>query len=147
MPYSDPQKQKSAVKNYRVQIQTNIDFLIGKSNKFWEHVEISDPSECWPWKDSSKTIKANAGLVGCWNDVSAPRIAIELDIGKILPPDYQVKHICPDNPLCCNPLHLRQSRNWVNDRKCISCNMVYGLKPPESCDEPLHLKYWNRDTK
>ena len=136
-------EQREAVKNYRIRISTDIGFLLEKSNKFWTHVQKGSTDECWPWKDGSKTVSLMAGKVGCWNDVSAPRIAIELDIKKILGPNEHAAHTCPNNPLCCNPLHLRETQNWIHNRNCISCGVFYEHQPSSTCIEPRHAKYWS----
>jgi hypothetical protein len=131
-----------ATKQYRERISTDFEFLSSKADNFWRHVSVGKPTECWNWL--GKTVKANVGPVGSWNDITAPRIAIELDTGILLGHETTVKHKEPCNSLCCNPSHLLLHSNWVHDSKCIGCGVHYQLKPLVSCSARQHLDYFRR---
>lgn len=73
------------------------------AERFWSHVEILGPDDCWLWqaavvKDYGK-FKADDRKM-----LASHRIAYELTYGPI-PDGLLVCHEC-DTPLCCNPKHL-----------------------------------------
>lgn len=82
--------------------------------RFWEHVEIGEPDECWPWKlgRSPKGYGNTLYKVGGRNVAGAHRIAWSKTFGTI-PDGLHVLHRC-DNPPCCNPSHLWLGTNTEN---------------------------------
>lgn len=76
--------------------------------RFWKHVTIGQPDECWPWTGAHYS--SGYGNVGVLDDDLIPRtrgahrIAWELRVGPI-PPGLSVLHRC-DTPACVNPDHL-----------------------------------------
>lgn len=83
------------------------------ADRFWARVDKSGgPEACWPW--TGRTVGKGPAKVGqlyvsggAENPVYeyAPRVAYRLAVGPI-PNGLKVLHSC-DNPICCNPAHLR----------------------------------------
>lgn len=73
--------------------------------RFWSHVDVQGPDECWPW---TRCLSGGYGRfsVGGRRGRSAisSRVAYEIEHGP-LAVDALVRHTC-DNPPCCNPAHL-----------------------------------------
>lgn len=107
-------------------------------DRFWAKVDIQGPDDCWNWKASVQGgtkekpygqfayggRKENGGV-----SQLAHRFAYLLkkglidcntpvDIGKVLKRDFVVRHTC-DNPLCCNPKHLRGGTQKKNIKDMI----------------------------
>ena len=75
--------------------------------RFWEKVDVGEPTECWNWKSSwrSKFGYGRIRLAGRGSrDVVAHRLAYELTVGPLRATDL-ARHMC-DNPACCNPAHI-----------------------------------------
>jgi DNA-binding XRE family transcriptional regulator len=86
-------------------------------DRFWEYVDASNPSGCWPWIGKSK----GSGGYGRTSilHVAYPshRVAYELTNGPI-PDGLIVRHTC-DNPPCVNPAHLILGSHKDNARDAI----------------------------
>ena len=66
--------------------------------RFWKHVDVRGPDECWPWHGPS-------GRGGPEFDGRPACIrAYELARGPV-PDGARLRHIC-GNPQCVNPEHL-----------------------------------------
>jgi hypothetical protein len=76
--------------------------------RFWSHVDVRGPDECWPWllnkTRTSYGLLSAGGRVGRKRSFSAHRAAYMLAHGGV-PDELNVCHSC-DNPPCCNPAHL-----------------------------------------
>jgi len=89
------------------------------SERFWLHVDIRGPDECWPWtartdRDGYGTLTIRA--LGRKYLRRAHRIAWRVTRGYW--PKRQVLHRC-DSPPCCNPKHLFLGTSIDNVRdKC-----------------------------
>lgn len=75
--------------------------------RLWAKVNIPtaprSENMCWPWGGS--TAKGYGQIKVGQKVMRAHRVAFEFAHGSI-PPEQVVMHTC-DNPLCCNPAHLR----------------------------------------
>src|SRR3990167_6451476 len=88
-------------------------WVLSFAERFWVRVNRSfGPKTCWPWlgRQVGRGSDRRGHLYikgGAANPVYkyAPRVAWELTHGPI-PPHLKVLHSC-DNPICCNPAHLR----------------------------------------
>ena len=77
--------------------------------RFWSHVLKTD--YCWNW--TAKTTRDGYGSVKIGGILySAHRIAYEICTGDN-PKGYEILHSC-DNPVCCNPAHLRKGTHKEN---------------------------------
>jgi hypothetical protein len=85
------------------------------SERLWEKVAKGNSDDCWTWLGSFDS----RGYGQFWHDKTvrrAHRVAFELEKGEI-PNGLCVLHKC-DNPLCCNPEHMRlgSQRDNMQDR-------------------------------
>ena len=72
------------------------------------------PDACWPWTASMNRRKAGYGrFTKDGVDILAHRVAWEIANGQQLDADERVLHRC-DNPICCNPAHLRRGTQAEN---------------------------------
>ncbi|MCZ2077896.1 MAG: HNH endonuclease [Bryobacterales bacterium] len=80
-------------------------------DRFWSHVQIAAPDQCWLWQ-----IGRDSDGYGKFSFQQATyrthRVAYYLHYG-IDPADQLVCHSC-DNPQCCNPYHLFLGDNQKN---------------------------------
>lgn len=75
-------------------------------SRFWNHVVIREPADCWLWTKS--TAPFGYGRFSTFKrHLKAHRVAWTVTHGPI-PSGMKVCHNCPDgdNTLCCNPSHL-----------------------------------------
>jgi hypothetical protein len=91
--------------------------------RYWKHVEVRGPDECWLWTACAKRGKGKLPYGQIWIGRDqhgkvvmgyAHRVAWELANGK-LPDELHVRHRC-DNPLCQNPNHLELGTHADNMR-------------------------------
>lgn len=73
--------------------------------EFWRNVDIADDeSECWPWlgyqEDGYGRFFWEGRMVG------AHELAVSFTTGEVRAPGLDTCHSC-NNPICCNPRHLR----------------------------------------
>jgi hypothetical protein len=116
--------------------------------RFWSKIDIKDNNECWPYKEG----KTGDKYGGFWlNDrvELAHRFAFAVANNYLgvtskvfIPEGLIVMHIC-DNPMCCNPAHLKlgtQEEN-MHDRNSKGRRGVmsgrYGPRIELSVDEIL----------
>lgn len=79
--------------------------------RFWKHVDVRSPDECWPWTAKSKIsgygVISTGGRRG--KKVLAHRLSWQIHNGDMPESDSYhgavVMHTC-DNPECVNPSHL-----------------------------------------
>lgn len=82
-------------------------------------LSTTEPGKCWVWSGATGGGYHRYGVIGTGAGsrrlVSTHRVAWELEHGPI-PDGMMVLHDCPggDNPLCCNPAHLRLGTHAEN---------------------------------
>lgn len=90
--------------------------------EFWSKVDTSgEKYACHPW--AGTTYKANGGygrfrLPGGL-EIGTHRLAFILHHGGLPDRRMFVTHKVCDNPICCNPLHLRAATNRDNQRDAV----------------------------
>jgi hypothetical protein len=89
------------------------------AQRFWAHVEIRGPDECWPWKSGRAGIHPSFRAGGKTRRASL--IAFMFTTGRWA--DY-LRHSC-DNPPCCNPGHLIEGTHTDNMRD----KVTHGRQP------------------
>lgn len=108
-----PLAKKTSKKNGYVKGQP-VKFIVGHyakvqpwpsaAERFWPKVAKGTAVECWPWTASTYLNGYGQFWTGT-NLTPAHRFAYTLTNGPI-PSKMIILHTC-DNPLCCNPAHLR----------------------------------------
>jgi hypothetical protein len=91
---------------------------------FWSRVKsdvrVGGNEHCWPWLGATR--KGRAVWRPSWKHESivhvAARVALALTECRVIGEDEFVLHSC-DNPMCCNPKHLRVGtlQDNADDRK------------------------------
>lgn len=88
---------------------------------FWARVDQS--GECWNWTGNTNGRYGRVEWKG--RTVGTHRLAYELTIGTTIPDGQFVLHSC-DNPLCCNPDHLRLGDHAENMRDRTERRRTFG---------------------
>lgn len=88
------------------------------SVRFWRHVKIGAPNECWPWNAGTFPDGYGRFAITHSRGIVAHRFAWIETRGKI-PNGLRALHTC-DNPPCCNPGHLFIGTNKDNTQDCIA---------------------------
>lgn len=106
--------------------------------RFWSKVDVGSPNACWNWRAGASTFghgrfKLSGRLVSphrfVYEQVNGPIPASVSYHGLV------VMHAC-DNPLCCNPRHLRLGTQRDNVRDQIAKGRKpVGRKSPKFSDE------------
>lgn len=84
----------------------NLNVIRGDAERFWNHVDVGLPDECWPttYKTGCRSGHAYMKFSRIGKAISVHRVAWMLTHGQI-PDGLNVLHRC-NNPKCCNPAHL-----------------------------------------
>lgn len=85
---------------------------VSEAETFWKNVQRGAADECWPWLRSTNG-RGYGRLNFRGKHWGAHRVAYTLHHGK--EPKLCVLHSC-DNPICCNPAHLREGTHHDNMR-------------------------------
>lgn len=91
------------------------------AKRFWSHIAIGDPGQCWPWLGPS----FDKDGYGMSSTNRSHRKAYELAYG-LIDGGLHVLHKC-DNPPCCNPLHLFLGTELENVRDAIRKNRRFSV--------------------
>jgi len=92
-----------AYKGKRGKQQHPLSRIADRQKLFWSKVNKGSQLECWNWTASTKS-----GYGVFWDGkrrISAHRYSLELHLGKPIPGDLWVLHVC-GNRRCVNPAHL-----------------------------------------
>ena len=95
--------------------------------RLWDKIEVKGKNDCWPFKKYLNS--SGYGVITGNNDKKylAHRVAYMSKYGEF-PENMNVLHTC-DNPMCCNPSHLRLGTQKDNVIDMISkgrCRYVKG---------------------
>lgn len=82
--------------------------------RFWRSMRIAGPDECWPWLGKIN-VRGYGATKMMGRNVGAHRIALAFATERLPGPSEFALHSC-DNPICCNPHHLRWGTHAENMR-------------------------------
>lgn len=91
--------------------------------RFWSQVEVGEDNECWKWTGyvggggRSKTGLPRFMLKKNYSPINAYRVAYALYHQQQLDDISLIMHAC-DNPVCCNPHHLKEGTQKENMADC-----------------------------
>lgn len=87
-----------------------------KERKFWGRVDRSGgPLACWPWLGRTNDKGYGYTYVTPTKTIGAHRQALVYS-GVEVPEGRKVLHAVCDNPICCNPAHLKVGTQADNIR-------------------------------
>lgn len=105
-------------------------------DRFWKHVQIGAPDECWPWTASRNEAGYGRFYLSKHEVARAHRVAWFLTHGQ-WPAEKVICHSC-DNPCCCNPRHLWAGTIADNNRDRATKGRSV------RADRPYHKTRWAR---
>jgi len=73
--------------------------------RFWRNVGVGAPDECWSWAGSIDQ-RGYGEFFYRGRNRRAHELALSFTVGEIRHESLDTCHEC-DNPVCCNPAHLR----------------------------------------
>ena len=85
--------------------------------RFWPRVDRGHPMDCWNWRGHCYS-NGYGKLIWEGTRTNAHRVAFAVSGGALVP-GMVIMHLC-DNPLCCNPAHLKQGSHSDNTRDAIA---------------------------
>lgn len=84
-----------------------------RATEFWMLVDRSYWEGCWPWMGRYVNKDGYGEFFDGERMVGAHELALRYSTGEIRHPDLDTCHSC-NNPLCCNPRHLRYDTRQSN---------------------------------
>jgi HNH endonuclease len=90
-----------------------LDITTDTIERFWSHVDVGEPDECWPWTAARWANGYGVFAVRHGVLVGAHQVASFLFNGKPDSLELYALHHC-DNPPCCNGAHLFWGTNQIN---------------------------------
>ncbi len=109
--------------------------------KFWNRVNIKDNiEECWNWQ-TFLSIDGYGYFRYYDRTMGSHRLAYILSKGEI-PENKIVMHLC-NNPMCCNPKHLKLGNNRENLEYALKCGKISRTKLNEIDIKNIHELYKN----
>lgn len=111
--------------------------------RFENKVRKSHEDLCWNWL-GWKNEKGYGRLRYKGKIYYAHRVAYSISNNKVFSPDEVVMHLC-NNPMCCNPRHLKIGTILENNQQKVAENRCYVNKKPSSkprlkADQVAHIK-------
>jgi hypothetical protein len=85
--------------------------------RFWSQMKTDPNSGCWIW-GAGRNGSRYGGLTIGGKNIRAHRLSLVLSTGQDRP-DMMALHSC-DNPLCCNPKHLRWGTAFENTHDALN---------------------------
>jgi hypothetical protein len=113
------------------------DFLHPHADRFWSHVKVGQPDECWPWTGELAGMGYGRFRIGD-RSIGAHRVAFILVNGTL---ENLACHRCDNRP-CCNPAHLFDGDYVANARDMCNKGRHVPRKPlwtPEQ-EKPFQRK-------
>lgn len=105
---------------------------------FWSRVDVQANEECWPWMGNSYP-EGYGRFKQDRRQVLAHRYALASKKGHPTEPNLLALHSC-DNPICCNPSHLRWGTPKENMQDCLERGRFGGATRKIAVTEMLALK-------
>lgn len=89
--------------------------------RFWNRVLIGSTKDCWPWQAGKNSNRPGFTYGVFWlfgKSRLCPRLALSFYLGEEVT-EPEIMHLC-DNPICCNPHHLKGGSHTENMRDMLS---------------------------
>ncbi len=80
-----------------------VEAAVDARTRFWSHVDVRGPDECWPWLLSRMRNGYGTMSIG-FARMAAHRVAYMIAVG-VIPKGLDLDHLCR-NRVCVNPRHL-----------------------------------------
>lgn len=110
-----------------------------KATEFWAKVDSSaGPDECWPWTGYAE--KGYGLFFWQGRKVGAHELAVTFTTGEARHPELDTCHSC-DNPICCNPAHLRFDTRQSNVDEMVERGRAANGQRKLTDDQVLAMRY------
>lgn len=108
--------------------------------EFWENVSRGAAEECWPWTGYQE--KGYGSFFWRGRMVGAHELALTFTTGERRPWGFDTCHKC-NNPICCNPSHLRFDTRSSNVADMISSGRARPGRFTDQQIEVMRTRYAN----